>query len=79
MDKRYTKIDLLKDILFTLLIGALMYAYWAFTLMVASIILVNVWHVTWQQLLILALALAVVSLACYVVHLVKKRKRERAR
>lgn len=79
MDKRYTKIDLLKDILFTLLIGALMYVYWAFTLMVASIILVNVWHVTWQQLLILALALAVVSLACYVVHLVKKRKRERAR
>ncbi len=77
MDKRYTKIDLLKDILFTLLIGVLMYAYWAFTLMVASIILVNAWHVTWQQLLFIALALTVVSLACYVVHLVKKRKKER--
>lgn len=74
MDKHYTKIDLLKDILFTLLIGVLMYAYWAFTLMVASIILVNVWHVTWQLLLFIALGLTLVSLACYVVHLVKKRK-----
>ncbi len=78
MDKRYTKIDLLKDILFTILIGVLMYAYWAFTLMVASIILVNVWHVTWQQLLFIALGLTGVSLACYVVHLVRKRKRARS-
>lgn len=78
MDKRYTKIDLLKDILFTLLIGVLMYAYWAFTLMVASIILVNAWHVTWQQLLLIALGLTVISLVCYVVHLVKKRKQEKS-
>ncbi|MDE5891938.1 MAG: hypothetical protein K2H45_03325 [Acetatifactor sp.] len=75
MDKRYTKIDLLKDILFTLLIGVLMYVYWAFTLMVASIILVNVWHVTWQQLIFIALGLTLISLAFYVVHLVKKRKK----
>lgn len=75
MDKRYTKIDLLKDILFTLLIGVLMYAYWAFTLIVASIILVNVWHVTWQQLIFIALGLTLISLTCYVVHLVKKRKK----
>lgn len=78
MDKRYTKLDLLKDILFTLLIGILMYAYWAFTLMVASIILVNVWHVTWQLLLFIALGLTVLSLAFYVVRLIKKRKRERS-
>lgn len=77
MDKRYTKIDLLKDILFTLLIGILMYVYWAFVLMVASIILVNVWHVSWQQLLFIALGLAVLSLAWYVVRLIKKRKQER--
>jgi len=74
MDKRYTKLDLLKDILFTLLIGVLMYAYWVFTLLVASIILVNVWHVTWQQLIFIALGLTVVTLVCYVAHLVKKRK-----
>ena len=75
MDKRYTKIDLLKDILFTLLIGVLMYVYWAFTLIVASIILVNVWHVTWQQLIFIALGLTLISLTCYVVHLIKKRKK----
>lgn len=78
MDKRYTKIDLLKDIFFTLLVGILMYAYWAFTLMVASIILVNTWHVTWQQLLLIAMGLTAISLACYVVHLVKKRKHEKS-
>lgn len=78
MDKRYTKIDLLKDIFFTLLVGILMYVYWAFTLMVASIILVNAWHVTWQQLLLIALGLTVISLACYVVHLIKKRKQEKS-
>lgn len=77
MDRRYTKTDLLKDVLFTLLTGILMYVYWAFVLMVASIILVNAWHVTWQQLLLLALGLTVVSLACYTVHLIRKRRRER--
>lgn len=77
MDRRYTKIDLLKDILFTLLMGILMYVYWAFTLMVVSIILVNVWHVTWQQMLFIALGLTIISLACYVAHLIKKRKQER--
>ncbi len=76
MDKRYTKLDLLKDILFTLLTGVLMYAYWAFTLLVASIIMVNVWHVAWQQLIFIALGLTLLTLACYVVHLVKKGKVE---
>lgn len=75
MDERYTKLDLLKDILFTLLTGILMYVYWAFTLMVASIILIHTWHVTWQKLLVIALGLTLVSLACYIVHLVKKRKK----
>lgn len=75
MDKRYTKLDLLKDILFTLLIGIFMYVYWAFTLMVVSIILVNTWHITWQQMLFIALGLTLVSLTCYVVHLIKKRKK----
>ena len=56
MDKRYTRTDLLKDILFTLLVGILMYVYWAFVLMVASILLIHVWHVTWQLLLLIALA-----------------------
>lgn len=78
MDKRYTKIDLLKDIFFTLLVGILMYVYWAFTLMVASIVLVNAWHVTWQQLLLIALGLTAISLVCYVAHLVKKRKQEKS-
>lgn len=75
MDKRYTKLDLLKDILFTLLAGILMYAYWVFTLMVASIILVNTWHVTWQQLLLIALGLTLLSLACYVAYQIQRRKR----
>lgn len=74
MDKRYTKTDLLKDILFTLLMGILMYVYWAFVLMVASILLIRVWHVTWQQLLLIALGFTLLSLAAYVMHLIGKRK-----
>lgn len=75
MDKRYTKRDLLKDILFTLVTGILMYVYWAFTLMVASIILVNTWHVTWQRLSLIALGLTLLSLAGYVIHRFRKRKK----
>lgn len=77
MDKRYTGADLLKDILFTLLMGILMYVYWAFVLMVASILLIRVWHVTWQQLLFIALGFTLMSLAAYVTHLIRKRKAEK--
>ncbi len=74
MDKRYTRTDLLKDILFTLLVGILMYVYWAFVLMLASILLIHVWHVTWQLLLLIALGLTLTSLAAYAAHLIRKRK-----
>lgn len=69
----YDKRDLVLDILLTLLAAIGFYAYWAFTLFVLSLILLNVWHVSWQQILIYAAVLTTVSMIVYIIKLVKKR------
>lgn len=69
----YDKRDLVLDILLTLAAAVGFYVYWAFTLFVLSLILLNVWHVSWQQILIYAAVLTVVSMIVYIVKLVKKR------
>ena len=69
----YDKRDLVLDILLTIVVAVGFYAYWAFTLFVLSLILLNIWHVSWQQILIYAAVLTVISMIVYIIKLVKKR------
>ncbi|MBE5883987.1 MAG: hypothetical protein E7291_06180 [Lachnospiraceae bacterium] len=68
------KLDILKEVLFMLLKIAAFFVYWCFTLAVFSLILVNVWRVTWEQLLTLAIVLTVLTTVVHIVGKLRKRK-----
>lgn len=71
----YTKVDIVKDCLCTIAMTAAFYIYWLFVLMLASIILINVWKTSLVQLCIYAAILTAVSAAVYIFRLVRKRRR----
>ncbi len=71
--KKRTKVDVVRDVLFTLLMAVVFFAYWSFTLGVLSILLLNVWTMQWEQMLLLAGGLALVSTIIYVIVKVRKR------
>ncbi|MBQ8823532.1 MAG: hypothetical protein IJZ82_12890 [Lachnospiraceae bacterium] len=69
----YDKKDLVLDILLTLATAVGFYVYWAFTLFVLSLVLLNIWHVSWEQILVYAAVLTVISMVVYIIRLVKRR------
>lgn len=72
---RYKKIDMVKNVLFTSLMIVLFYAYWMAVLLLASVFLVNVWHVSLVQIAIYAAGLTGISSLVYIARLVKKRSK----
>ena len=70
---RYTKQDLVKDVLLALVMLVVFLAYWCFVLAILSVVLLNVWHISWEQMLVISVGLTVVSEIVYIVRLVKKR------
>lgn len=72
---RYTGKDIVKDVLITILLTVLFFAYWAAMLLLASLILINVWRVSLEQILVYAGILTVVTSAGYIYSLVKKRRK----
>ena len=71
----YSKIDLVKDILITLAVILLLFAYWVSVLLILSLLLMNVWRIRWQQIVWIALGLTVVSGTVYTLRLVIRRRR----
>ena len=71
----YSKIELEKDILITLAVILLLFAYWVSVLLILSLLLMNVWRIRWQQIVWIALGLTVVSGTVYTLRLVKRRRR----
>lgn len=69
----YDKRDLLLDILLTVVVTVGFYAYWVFTLFILSLILLNVWHTSWQQMLTYAAVLTAISMVVYIIRLIKRR------
>lgn len=49
------------------------YVYWTAMLLLASLFLLNVWHVTLPQILLIALALCIVSSIVYALALVHRK------
>ena len=62
----YERYDLIKEILTTALVLVLLYGYWLGTLLVLSIILVNVWKVLFVELLFMAGGLTIISAIFYI-------------
>lgn len=72
----YKKMDIIKDILMTIVMIVVFFAYWTGMLFLLSIFLVNVWNTNLTKLLILSGALTLVSAIVYIVRLVRRRHRE---
>ena len=73
----YTGKDVAKDVILTALAGFGFLVYWVAFLFLISIILVNIWFVTWVQLVIYGAVLAVITEIFYIIHLVRKRRHEK--
>jgi len=72
---RYTRRDIVKDVLITIVLIVLFFVYWAAMLLLASLILINVWRVSLERIWIYAGILTVLTSAGYVYSLVKKRRK----
>lgn len=70
-----TKVDVVKEVLFIIVVAIAFFAYWCLTLAVISIIFLHVWKVQWEYMLLIAGGLAVLSTIIYVVRKVQKRRK----
>lgn len=73
MNKRQIAQDIAKDTGKWLVVSLLGYAYWFAMLMIFSIFLLNVWHVTFTQILLWAGVLAILTSAIYAGMLVHRK------
>lgn len=76
MSRRQKAIDLVKEILLFVVVVALLLAYWTAVLMIISLVLLNVWIVSFETLFTIAVGLTVLSAIAYVIHRVRKHRRE---
>ena len=72
-DSGFDKKDILKEILFLLLKMICFFAWWCFTLGIISILLLNVWKLEWQQMLMLAVVLTVITTVVHVIGKIKNK------
>lgn len=68
--------DRIKDVVRVIVVWALAFLYWMTMLLIVSLFLVNVWMVTFKQIVIYSLVLMALTGIPYIVHLYKVRKKE---
>lgn len=73
MNRRQITRDVAKDAAKWLAVSALGYLYWFAMLMIFSVFLLNVWHVTFTQILIWSGVLAVITSLIYAGILVHRK------
>ncbi len=72
---KYNKIDILKDILISIMVTILFFGYWMIMLLILSLILVNVWKIKIEAMCIIAGILTILSSIVYIWRLVVKRRK----
>ena len=70
---RLDKKDILKEILLMVVKIIAFFAYWCFTLGIISMLLLSIWKVSWQQLVLLALVLTVITTVVHVISKIKNK------
>ena len=73
VSKKEVVIDIVKDFLIWVVVTALAYVWWMAVLLIASLVLLNVWMITFQEILKLSAVLTIVTSLAYVVWKVYKR------
>ncbi len=69
-------VERVKDIIGCVVIAGISFLYWLVMLLFASLVLLNYWHVKFDQLVDYSIVLMVVTTVIYVISLVRRRKKE---
>ena len=69
------KINVAKGVLGWIVVTIASYLYWALLLLMASLFLLNVWHVTWTQINHYSLILMCITSVVYLIWSYRKKKR----
>ncbi|MBQ9140923.1 MAG: hypothetical protein IJX63_03915 [Lachnospiraceae bacterium] len=69
----FDKKDVLKEILWTLLKMVCFFVWWCFTLAVVSFLFAQVWPFEWQQMLVLAVVLTVVTTIGHIIGKIRNK------
>lgn len=72
-DKKEAVIDNVKEVLLWIVVTALAFLWWMFVLLLISLFMVNVWHVTFVMLLRYGAILTAVTSVVYGGKLVRRR------
>lgn len=66
-------VDAVKDVLVWVLVTGLAFLYWMAMLLLASLFLLNVWHVTFEEILRISLVLTVLTSVGYIGVIIYRR------
>lgn len=72
-DRKEAVIDIVKEVLLWVVVTALAFLWWMFVLLLISLFLVNVWHVTFVMLVRYGIVLTAVTSVVYGGKLVRRR------
>ncbi len=73
---KYSGKEFLTDVVMTILMAAGAYAYWVVFLLILSFVLVSIWQAVLIEILMYAIPLAAVTEIAFIIHLVRKRRKE---
>lgn len=72
-EKKETAVDVVKGLLQWAVVSALSFVYWMAVLLLASLILMNVWRTSFEEILRYGILLAVITSVGYGAVLVRRR------
>ena len=71
--KKEIALDIVKDFLIWIVVTGLAFVWWIAVLMIASLILLNGWMVTFQEILKITTALTVITSILYLIRIFYKK------
>lgn len=75
--RREAVLDIVKELLYVILITGIGFMYWVAVLLLASLFLVNVWRVSFEQILQISVGLTIVTSVIYCINRVYKHRHRR--
>ncbi|MGN0350779.1 MAG: hypothetical protein ACI4ES_03935 [Roseburia sp.] len=74
--KKEIALDIVKEFLIWIVVTGLAFVWWIAVLMIASLILLNVWMVTFQEILKITAVLTVITSVLYLIRIFYKKFHE---
>ena len=76
-DKKEIAIDVVKGVLQWFVVSALSFLYWMAMLLIFSLILMNIWHTSFEEILRYGTILTIITAVVYAVMLIRRKKNSR--